>query len=202
MFLPNGTHKTIIEGYKQQKRAYAEAMRGKDMTFLEYMLSGRPTCQPQHVHPVSRGTVGLDAADPEGEVVVDYRAGTNPVDIEVVMEQVRFFRRFMGTGALGRLNATEAVPGAAVATDEQLAAWVRRTVVPSVYHPVGTAAKMRREWGGVVDEELRVYGVRGVSVVDASIMPTIVGGTTSMTVYAIAEKVGLPLLHSRAVTSS
>ncbi|GAB1312631.1 hypothetical protein MFIFM68171_02841 [Madurella fahalii] len=57
-----------------------------------------------------------------------------------------------------------------------------------MFHPIGTAAKMKRKWGGVVDEQLLVYGVKGLSVVDTSIMPTLVGGTTSMTVYAIAEK--------------
>lgn len=50
---------------------------------------------------------------------------------------------------------------------------------------------MPRKWGGVVDEELLVHGVRRLSVVDASIMPTIVGATTSMNVYAVAEKVSL-----------
>lgn len=65
-------------------------------------------------------------------------------------------------------------------------------IIPSVYHPAGTCAKMPREWGGVVDEDLKVYGVTGLSIVDASIFPTLIGATTSMTVYAVAEKVGFP----------
>lgn len=97
-------------------------------------------------------------------------------------------------GPFGMYNATEISPGAETyKTDEELEAWIRGRLTPSTYHPVGTAAKMRREWGGVVDDELRVYGTRRLSVVDASIFPIIVGGTTSMSVYAAAEKVGLPV---------
>ncbi|CAI4218730.1 unnamed protein product [Parascedosporium putredinis] len=149
-FLPKGTDCTVVAG------------------FLECMLGGSPSCSPQNVHPVSRGTVTLNATDPEAEVIVDYRAASNPVDIDIMVEAVKFFRRFITTGDLA-----------------------------VVYHPVGTAAKMPRKWGGVVDEELLVYGVEGLSVVDASIMPTLVGSTTSMTVYAIAEKAA-DLIKARA----
>ena len=190
--LPEGTHSTIVEGYAKQLEIYARAMRDNSISFLECMLGSSPSCSPQNVHPVSRGTVSLNASDPEGEVVVDYRAGSNPVDIDITVELVKFFRRYMTTGDLEVYGAEEVTPGAEVVTDEELAEWARQQIIPSVFHPVGTAAKMPKEWGGVVDEELLVYGVEGLSVVDASIMPTLVGSTTSMTVYAIAEKVSFP----------
>lgn len=190
--LPEGTHPTVVEGYAQQLAIYARAMRDNSLSFLECMLGGRPSCSPQNVHPVSRGTVALNASDPEGEVLVDYRAGSNPVDIDIMVELIKFFRRYITTGDLEVYEATAVTPGAEVETDEDLAEWARAQIIPSVFHPIGTAAKMPREWGGVVDEELLVYGVEGLSVVDASLMPTIVGGTTSMTVYAIAEKVRFP----------
>ncbi|SPO02312.1 related to alcohol oxidase [Cephalotrichum gorgonifer] len=196
-YLPAGTHATVVEGYARQKSLYARAMRDNSLSFLECMLGGSPSCSPQNVHPVSRGTVSLNATDPEGEVIVDYRAGSNPLDIDIMVELVKFFRRYITGGDLEAYGAQEVSPGADVGTDEELAAWARGTIIPSVYHPVGTAAKMPREWGGVVDEELLVYGVEGLSVVDASIMPTIVGGTTSMTVYAIAEKAA-DLIKARA----
>ncbi|KAK4220973.1 GMC oxidoreductase-domain-containing protein [Podospora fimiseda] len=90
---------------------------------------------------------------------------------------------------MATINATEISPGPNV-TD--LTAWLRGKTIPSVYHAVGTAPKMPREWGGVVDEELRVYGIKGLRVVDASIMPTLVVATTSMSVYAIAENIHFP----------
>ncbi|KEZ42395.1 Glucose oxidase [Scedosporium apiospermum] len=196
-FLPKGTDCTIVAGYKQQKKIYARAMRDNTISFLECMLGGSPSCSPQNVHPVSRGTVTLNTTDPESEVIVDYRAASNPIDIDIMVEAIKFFRRFITTGDLAEYEALEEVPGAEYQTDEELAEWARETIIPSVYHPVGTAAKMPRKWGGVVDEDLLVYGVEGLSVVDASIMPTLVGSTTSMTVYAIAEKAA-DLIKSRA----
>lgn len=153
--------------------AVTTALNGNDSSIL--------TWEPVNIHPLSRGTVLIDPSQPEAEPVVDYRAASNPLDLTLSLESMDFLRKLMAT-----VNATEIIPGPGV-TD--LTAWLREKIVPSVYHPVETAAKMPREWGGVVDEELRVYGVKGLGIVDASIMPTLVGATTSMTVYAIAEKV-------------
>lgn len=169
-------------------------MRRTGLAWFGAGLGGSETvrCTPQNLHPVSRGTVTIDLEDPEGrEPIVDYRGAVNPIDIDIVVEYVKFWRRYVSSGILAPYNATETEPGPGYETDEALRGWVKRTLVPSLFHPIGTAAKMKREWGGVVDEELLVYGVKGLSVVDASIMPTLVGATTSMTVYAIAEKVSL-----------
>ena len=188
-YLPKDSHPSVVAGYQQQKRLYAREMRSLGLSFLRIAvtsaLSGSDssilTWQPINIHPASRGTVLIDPSQPEAEPVVDYRTASNPVDLTIVLESLEFMRRLMAT-----VNATEVIPGPDV-TD--LTAWLREKTIPYVYHPVGTAPKMPREWGGVVDEELRVYGVKGLRVVDASIMPTTVGATTSMTVYAIAEKV-------------
>jgi choline dehydrogenase-like flavoprotein len=91
-------------------------------------------------------------------------------------------------------GATEFAPGTAVTTDEQWADYITESLSPSEFHPVGTCAMMPRELGGVVNEELKVYGVQGLRVVDASVMPTLVGANTCQTVYAIAEKVRYKLL--------
>lgn len=195
-YLPKDTDRTIIRGYRKQQQIYAREMRAKDFSFLRATFSGDPSFVPIIIHPVSRGTVLIDPAagsDIEVEPIVNYRAASNPIDVDVAVEEIKFLRRFMTTGELSRYNATEVVPGPGLESDEALGAWVRANTIPSVYHPVGTAAKMPREWGGVVGEDLMVYGVRGLSVVDASMMPTIVAGTTSMTVYAVAEKVRIDL---------
>ncbi|KAK3986159.1 hypothetical protein QBC44DRAFT_403187 [Cladorrhinum sp. PSN332] len=187
-YLAKNSHPSIVSGYQQQKRLYAREMRSLGLSFLRIavttVFSGNDssilTWQPVNIHPLSRGTVLIDPSQPEAEPVVNYRGASNPLDLTLSLEALHFLRKLMAT-----VNATEIIPGPNV-TD--LATWLREKIVPSVYHPVGTAAKMPREWGGVVDEELRVYGVKGLRVVDASIMPTLVGATTSMTVYAIAEK--------------
>jgi len=190
MLLPDFAHPTVAAGYAEQLKRYAARMADNSITFLECMLSGAPSCSPQNVHPVSRGTVRINVTDPEGEVLVDYRAASNPVDIDIMVEDIKFFRRFATTGRLAAYEAEAVNPEPATyESDETLAEWAREEIIPSVYHPIGTAAKMALKWGGVVDEELLVYGVKSLSVVDASVIPTIVGSTTSMTVYAIAEKV-------------
>jgi choline dehydrogenase-like flavoprotein len=186
-YLPSSYTATQIEGFKQQQKVWGRLMRSTGVTFFELMMF-RPGGAIQNLHCQSRGTILLNPSNPEGEMIVDYRAASNPVDLEVMIEIIKFMRRFMTTGELAQYKAVESTPGASVASDEQLKTWVKGQIIPSVYHPIGTCAKMPREWGGVVDEELRVHGVERLSVIDASIMPTIVGATTSMTVYAVAEK--------------
>ena len=131
----------------------------------------------------------LNPEDPDGEVIVDYRAASNEIDLELMAENIRFMRRYMAAEELAQYEPYETVPGGNYNSIEQLAIWTRGQIIPSVYHPVGSCAKTPREHGGCVDEYLRVYGTSKLSVVDASIMPTNVGATTQMTVYAIAEKV-------------
>lgn len=148
------------------------------------------------LHPLSRGTVGLDltAASPENaEPRVDYRALSNPVDEAVLVEFMRFARRYFRETSLAQYGPVEVGPSANITSDADLAAFVRTVLAPSQHHPAGTAAMLPRELGGVVDDRLRVYGVTGLRVIDASIMPTLPGGNTCQTVYAVAEKVSPPV---------
>jgi choline dehydrogenase len=78
------------------------------------------------------------------------------------------------------------MPGAAVRTDEQIDLWVRKTA-ETIYHPVGSA-RMGNDAESVVDAELKVHGVEGLRVVDASVMPTLVSGNTNAPTMMIAEK--------------
>ncbi|VBB78527.1 Putative GMC oxidoreductase [Podospora comata] len=202
-FLPKHIHPTIIAGYAQQQRLYAAGMLDKNFAFSATGVGALPVAAPQLMHGLSRGTVTLNLSFPLSEPIVDYRFASNPLDLDIVAENIKFYRRFYtGPDSILRqyvdLTLGESQPGKGYQSDEGLKGWLRENLVPSVYHPSGTAAKMAREWGGVVNEGLEVYGVKGLSVVDTSIFPTIPGAATSMTVYAVAEKAA-DLIKARAV---
>ncbi|KAI9162882.1 Dehydrogenase xptC [Paramyrothecium foliicola] len=185
--LPESYTTEQIEGYRKQQAVYTRLLQAPDTTVNSMMMNG-PGGSIQNLHPLSRGIVSLNPADPEGEVIVDYRAATNELDLEVMVENVRFMRRYMASDVFKPYAPREFLPGTTVRTTEQLISWVRNQIIPSVYHPVGTCAKVPREHGGCVDEQLLVYGTQKLSIIDASMMPTLVGATTQMTVYAVAEK--------------
>ncbi|KAI1114157.1 GMC oxidoreductase [Nemania sp. NC0429] len=189
--LPSNTHPTVVAGYKAQMKDMAAAMRSPNTAFYNHVLTGGGSSGTiVDLHPLSRGTVNIDTADPFGrEPVVDYRALTNPVDLDVMVEIVRFTRRYYFETRLRHLAPRQVQPPASASSEpEDLKRFLRQNVNPSYFHPVGTCAMMPRELGGVVDEKLKVYGVRSLRVVDASIMPVLVGANTCQTTYAIAEK--------------
>jgi choline dehydrogenase len=158
---------------------------------LNYAIADPPVLRwVFNIHPLSRGTVHLDPANPNGEPLVDYRMLSNPIDLRVAVALFKGIRTYYASqGTMKRLTPVETKPGLNVTSDADIEAYLKTKLDPSQYHPVGTCPKMPLELGGVVDEELKVYGVENLSVVDASIMPLIVGATTQSTVYAVAEKV-------------
>ncbi|KAI1298068.1 hypothetical protein F5Y03DRAFT_386770 [Xylaria venustula] len=188
--LPNGTHPTVLAGYKAQMENMAVAIRSPNTAFYNHVLTGGASSGTiVDLHPLSRGTVNINTTDPFGsEPVVDYRALTNPVDLDIMVEIVRFTKRYYFDTRLRDLAPQQLQPPDYVNEAEDLKGFLRETVNPSYFHPVGTCAMLPLELGGVVDEQLKVYGVKGLRVVDASIMPVLVGANTCQTTYAIAEK--------------
>ncbi|GAP91305.2 putative GMC oxidoreductase-like protein [Rosellinia necatrix] len=188
--LPNGTHPTIVAGYKAQMKDMAAAIRSPDTAFYNHVLTGGASSGTiVDLHPLSRGTVNINTADPFGsEPVVDYRALTNPVDLDIMVEILRFTRRYYFETRMRGFAPRQVQPAESVREPEALKAFLRQNVNPSYFHPVGTCSMLPRELGGVVDEQLKVYGVKRLRVVDASIMSVLVGANTCQTTYAIAEK--------------
>lgn len=142
------------------------------------------------LHPLSRGTVNINTTDPfNTEPVVDYRALTNPVDLDIMVEMLRFTKRYFFETRLKEFGPRQVQPPDYVDEPEDLAGFLQANLSPTEFHPSGTCAMMPKELGGVVDESLQVYGVKHLRVVDASIMPVLPGANTCQSVYAIAEKV-------------
>jgi choline dehydrogenase-like flavoprotein len=113
------------------------------------------------MHVLSHGTINIDPNNPHGEPIVDYRSLSNPVDLDLLVEHVKFMRKFiLESGNFDEYGPVETSRGPDVKTDEQIKEFIRQGVTPTNYHPVATTSKMPREWGGVVDEEMRVWGVK------------------------------------------
>jgi choline dehydrogenase-like flavoprotein len=141
-------------------------------------------------HVTSIGTINIDPSNPNGEPIVDYRALSNPVDIDIMVELIQFWRRYMRSQDFAQYSPQFISPPGDM-EGEPLRQWIRDSYVASVYHPIGTASKKPKHLGGVVDEELFVHGTKKLRVVDASIMPMLPAANTQQTTYMIAEKVRL-----------
>ncbi|KAI1212824.1 putative GMC oxidoreductase [Annulohypoxylon truncatum] len=188
--LPPETDETVIAGYSAQMKNMASSIRSSNTAFYNHVLSGGGSSGSLiDLHPLSRGTVNINTTDPfNTEPIVDYRALSNPIDLDVMVEFLRFTKRYFFETRLKELIPRQVQPPDYVNEPEDLAGFLAENLSPSEFHPSGTCAMMPRELGGVVDESLKVYGVKNLRVVDASIMPTLPGANTCQTVYAIAEK--------------
>jgi choline dehydrogenase len=138
------------------------------------------------LHPASRGRVSLRSADPTAAPRILLNLLQAPEDRAALTRIIRFARRFFATAAAQELVREETQPGAALQSDAELDAYLRANVRTAM-HPVGSCA-MGQNDAAVVDAELKVRGLTGLRIADASVMPTIVGGNTNAPVIMIAEK--------------
>ena len=141
------------------------------------------------LRPESRGRVGLRSADPLADPAIFANYLSTEEDRRALREGVKMMREVAAQAALKPYISEEYSPGPAVQTDAELDAWIRRTA-ETIYHPVGTC-RMGADGDpmAVVDAQCRVQGLAGLRVVDASVMPTLVGGNTNAPTIMIAEKV-------------
>lgn len=138
------------------------------------------------LRPQSRGYISLKSADPLVAPLIQPNYLEAEEDRRALREGTKMARDIFAQAAFDPYRGPELMPGAAVRTDEQIDTWVRKTA-ETIYHPVGSA-KMGNDSDSVVDAELKVRGVEGLRVVDASIMPTLVSGNTNAPTIMIAEK--------------
>lgn len=138
------------------------------------------------LRPKSRGEIRLSSADPAAPALIDPNYLSHPDDMASLVRGVKAARKVLAAPAFDRFRGPELFPGADVQSDAGIEAFIRRKA-GTIYHPVGTC-KMGSDPMAVVDEQLRVHGVAGLRVVDASIMPTLIGGNTNAPTVMIAEK--------------
>lgn len=160
--------------------------------------------QPMHgfyahinvARPASRGSVALAGPDPDLPPVIDQAYNTDPADRVALREGIRIARRLFRNAAFDDLRGEELAPGPGVADDDDdsIDAYIRSSAEAD-YHSTSTA-RMGHDAMAVVDAELRVHGVAGLRVVDASVMPHLPGGNTAIPVAMVAEK-GADLILGR-----
>ena len=149
------------------------------------------------LYPNSRGRVRLAGPDPLEPPLIDLALLSDEADLATLVRGLKLARRIIAHPAFARYNARERAPGMATVDDAGLAAYIRETLV-IVHHP-GSSCRMGPPGEGtVVNHELKVHGLTGLRVADASIYPRVVGGNSNASVVAIAEKAADMLLGKAA----
>jgi choline dehydrogenase len=151
-------------------------------------LEGQPglTIAPCQVRPESRGTIRIKSADATVYPAIAPNYLSDPIDQQVAVASLHWARKIAAQPALTGWIDHEMMPGPDFTTDEALLGYARMAG-STIYHPVGTC-QMGRNPTAVVDPQLRVHGLTGLRVVDASVMPRLVSGNTNAPTIMIAEK--------------
>lgn len=138
------------------------------------------------LYPKSRGRVRLASSDPRAAPLVDPQLLSHPDDVAMMLRGLKIGRRVTRAASFARYRAVEVQPGTGVQDDAALVDYIRRAAV-TVHHPCGSC-RMGSDANSVVDERLRVRGIEGLRVADASVFPSVVGGNSNAAVVMIAEK--------------
>ena len=173
-----------------------EAYPGLQLFFLMMLAPEYPEAGPPNWHglsftayinrPLSRGKVTLASADPLDRPAIDFNYLSAPDDMRCAVAGVRWNLRILYAKPFDDIRGEELSPGVRVRSDTDIESFVRCTA-STTWHPAGTC-KMGNDETAVVNSCLRVRGIDGLRVVDASIMPNIVSGNTNAPTIMIAEK--------------
>jgi choline dehydrogenase-like flavoprotein len=150
------------------------------------------------LRPKSRGTLKLKTANPLDHPAIQYNYLDHPDDVKDMISAVKVGRKILNAKAFDDYRETETSPGIDVQSDEQIEKFIRENA-ETIYHPVGTC-KMGNDEMAVVDDQLKVHGIEGLRVADASIMPTLIGGNTNAPSMVIGLKASQMILgcHSES----
>jgi choline dehydrogenase-like flavoprotein len=147
-----------------------------------------------NLNPQSRGSVHINSKDPKSPPDIDPRYLSEEQDRIVAAQSIRLARKIITQPAMKKYNPKEYAPGIKFQSDEELKK-VAGDIGTTIFHPVGTCA-MGPSNSSVTDEELKVRGVEGLRIADASIMPSITSGNTNAPTLMIAEKASEMILNS------
>ena len=143
-------------------------------------------CRAVLLHPKSRGHIDIQSPDPQVSPRIHQNFFDQPEDMDHLRNGLRLVRQIFNQSELDNFRGKELLPGEGVDGDADLNAYIRESCI-TVHHPCGTC-RMGTDGDAVVGPDLKVRGVKGLRVVDASVMPDLVSGNINATVYMIAEK--------------
>jgi len=152
------------------------------------------TISVYQLRPESLGSVHIRSAEAGDHPSINFNFLSDPIDCSTLVGGIRLARKLCNTGAMRSVIEKEVHPGAETLDDNSLLDWIRNTANTG-YHPVGTCRMGPHEAYAVVDERLRVHGLQGLRVADASIMPTMVSGNTNAACIMIGEKAAEMILE-------
>lgn len=201
-------HKGLLTSNVAEALAFVHTQPGLAVPDLELLFA--PTYFMEHgaanpaghgftvaavlLRPESRGVITLASGDPYAAPLIHANYLATDRDLATLVAGLQAARRLVQGQALAAYRGTERWPGQAISSTRELGAFIR-SHFQTLYHPVGTC-KMGNDSLAVVDAQLRVHGIEGLRVVDASIMPTLIGGHPHMPTVMIAEKAAAMILHA------
>ncbi|KZT05785.1 GMC oxidoreductase [Laetiporus sulphureus 93-53] len=185
-------------GLNEQYQLQLELLRNPQVPDVELMLfpfspfrpntSGIPRLAllPVLSHPFSRGTIHISSADPKAAPIIDPHYYEQEVDLEIMLEGLKFARNVSQTEPFKDLISVELLPGPNVTDENQLREHVRARF-GTAWHAVGSLSMSPKDKGGVVDPNFKIYGTKNIRVVDLSIFPLEPAAHPQVLAYGIAE---------------
>lgn len=177
---------TIIAGYSAQKDLIIGNLATNKTGAYELFHDNAGIMVSSVMHPFGRGYLAISSTDAFAQPVIDPRYGSNPLDIQIIVEALKFQRKFLATVPMTELLPVQILP--AEFEDDDVLELIVKSGIKTEYHPSGTTSMLPAELGGVVDTHLLVYGTANLRVVDAGVFPLIPGCHIQAAVYAVAEK--------------
>lgn len=199
--LPTDTPDTVRKGYLAQRQYQIPLLRDPTEGAVEILADSIGTISVAMQRPLSRGTVRPSSSNMFDSPLVDPRYCSEPFDCLVLARALLFNCALINTGPMAELQPVVQEPyfcpdlssdanntvAARDDTNSRFLALAKQHIATE-FHPSGSTAMMPLELGGVVDTELRVYGTQNLRVVDAGVMPIVLGAHLQSAVYAIAER--------------
>ncbi|CAE6996591.1 hypothetical protein PTNB73_04370 [Pyrenophora teres f. teres] len=180
----------LLRGFGKQRDIIANLHASPDAAAGEFPMVPFGLAISCLQRPLSRGTITINPQNKYGNPKVQFNALQNPVDKQILVEMVRWTRKHWALPQLKKFDPVEITPGTQAQSDDEIinALIQQSSLEASFAHMSGSCSMMPENYGGCVGTDLAVYGVSGLSIVDASIIPLIPATHLQSTMYAVAEK--------------